>query len=274
MSQIVNLFQYLYKMGHSNIKMYFTVFPKGEYTDVTEVEIRAKPFQITDPLSEIIQHSKRIPYIQNIKNPTGRFTVHDLEEAIGAYLGPGIEQFVINSKSVDMDDVTDVYAELDVDLEKKKINGLLRVSYTYNHHIPTNQFHTNLGVHTKTDMTKFKAWNFPTEYVIKYSGSGDDGGIDGLEFSYDENAIKSEELENILRDASWELIPKIADFNNEGSWGEIVCTINIKDFESQGLVYLTASPQHYDNAVASINLTGDIPYEDVPIYTNIFQLVK
>ena len=89
-------------------------------------------------------------------------------------------------------------------------------------------------------------------FTITYSGSGDSGGIDGIDY----NKEPHPQWRKWVDDHSDDMVPQDANFNNEGSRGEVHGTI-----DDDGLVITECD--HIENIEGSEDLDIVIKYDDV-----------
>lgn len=96
----------------------------------------------------------------------------------------------------------------------------------------------------------------PIEFTIHYSGGGDDGGIDDIEFDGE-----FPEFKEYMNKSAWNFIPEEADFNNAGSSGIIEC-------KSLG-IEVTCTAQHNQNYDNDKKINIPTKYESMNIEVEI-----
>lgn len=215
-------------MGVSDINIPFNL-PAGEYPEHGD---SAKIDGVDSPLiNGIIKHTH--PYDENeLLSKLGRVVedvINETEFPNAAYEDGGswYAQCELHHSKDDTSCSIDITydAEADPELEES------------DHDIP-EEFHRE---------------KLPKSFVINYSGAGDSGGID--EIVYDGKV--SDQFREYIDNISYDLIPSDANFNNEGSSGNVTCKIKGKKMH--------VVSAHKDNYRESVKTTTKINIKDIDV---------
>lgn len=110
------------------------------------------------------------------------------------------------------DDGTELYytTNIKIDLTNNKIEAASDIQYTADDDMQTENYPYDIP-------SEYLKGQLPKAFTIDYSGSGDDGGINGIEYDGD----CSTDFQNWIEGIADSLIPSDANFNNEGSFGHV-----------------------------------------------------
>lgn len=219
---IVKLFTHLKKMGAKKIELDFT-FDEG------------------------IHYNKGT--IDGHKSPILDSIATELLETIDDQISDEIDNAELSNCS-DTEESRYVNAKMEIDLNTDEVECSCDIQYTASGMPRIETLKTGIP-------EEFQDTELPESFIITYSGSGDSGGIDDVTY----NGNTSEQFKEYIDNIKDNLVPGDANFNNEGSFGQIECKIKKRN--------MIQTFTHTENYYETVNMSPTVNLDDIDIELEI-----